>query len=285
MTGRKTARVWAGCLVVLLVPCSERAAAETRAEPEGAACVVGALPAVGTTRLQENAVSRAGKIPGLGSVKASIGWDNRKELTLVGEDFEVIRSFTPLTREVTVSIGGRGEEPLVVRFGGVDGTVVTRGVHVIRGTSSPDAIRGLLGGAAVAAFRERVGNYERRLIVENPIARIDDPHAYGFLLAGALISSLAGDPTAVGRARDLILQRIRGKVRAVRLSFRDCVTDYERYLLDIDQQRTHCLDAANDRDSWYARAGDRLGCEVEFISQALAGEGQFISCTAFGALV
>ena len=116
-------------------------------------------------------------------------------------------------------------------------------------------------------------------------ARVDDPHADGFLLAGALVASLAGDPTAVGRARDLITRRIRGNVRAARFQFKDCVTDYEQYLLMIDEQRTDCLEAANSRDSWYARAADRLGCEVEFMARALAGEGQFVSCTALGAIV
>jgi hypothetical protein len=63
------------------------------------------------------------------------------------------------------------------------------------------------------------------------------------------------------------------------------VTEYEKYLLMIDQQRTDCLEAADSRDSWYARAADRLGCEVEFMAQALAGEGQFVSCTALGSIV
>ena len=35
----------------------------------------------------------------------------------------------------------------------------------------------------------------------------------------------------------------------------------------------------------YARAADRLGCEAEFMAQALAGEGQFLSCTALGAMI
>ena len=85
--------------------------------------------------------------------------------------------------------------------------------------------------------------------------------------------------------RDLVNQRIRRKMMAVRFDFQDCVTDYERYLLQIDTQRTQCLEAANSRDSWYARAADRLGCEAEFIAGALAGEGQFISCTALGSLM
>ena len=93
-------------------------------------------------------------------------------------------------------------------------------------------------------------------------------------------------PTAVGSpASDLVIQRIRAKTRAVRFSFTQCVTDYELYLLEIDEQRTTCLDAANGRSTWYARAADRLGCEAEFIAGAIAGEGQFVSCTALGSIV
>ena len=70
-----------------------------------------------------------------------------------------------------------------------------------------------------------------------------------------------------------------------RIRFTQCVTDYELYLLEIDEQRTTCLDAANGRSTWYARAADRLGCEAEFIAGAIAGEGQFVSCTALGSIV
>jgi hypothetical protein len=164
---------------------------------------------------------------------------------------------------------------------GTPGIVVSRGAQVLRGASDADALRALVGGPAVAAFRERIGNFERRLNA-GAAARFDDPHAYGFLLAGAFVASLAGDPAAFGRARDVMVGRIRGRVQNVRFDFRDCVTEYERYLLKIDDQRTMCLEAANGRDSWYARAADRLGCEAEYMAQILAGEGQFISCTALG---
>jgi hypothetical protein len=231
------------------------------------------------------AVSRTGRIPGLGDVSASIDWDNRQQLTLAGEGFRATRTYTPLTREVELTIAGSGETPLVVRFGGVEGFSVTKGTQVVRGTADPLAIAFLVNGQAVSAFRERIGNYERWLMAGAGPARWDDVHADGFLLAGALLGSLAGEPTAVGRARDLIMRRVRGRVRAVRFQFKDCVTDYEKYLLMIDEQRTQCLDAANSRDSWYARAGDRLFCEIEFMAGALAGEGQFVECTALGGIV
>jgi hypothetical protein len=283
MAEKKTGSAWAGCLLALLVPLCAPASAATGGVP-AAPCVVPPAAAAAVTARQDAAVSRTGRIPGLGTIRASIGWDNRKQLTLAGGGFEVTRSFTPLTREVTLSIAGAGEEPLVIRLGGSDGIVVSRGDRVVRVAADAEAARSLLGGRPLAAFRERIGNYERHLMTGSTRARNDDPHAHGFLLAGAFVASLAGDPTAVGRARDLITQKIRGKLRAVRFDFKDCVTDYELYLLDIDEQRTSCLDAANDRDSWYARAADRLGCEAEFVARAMAGEGQFISCTALGVL-
>ena len=250
-----------------------------------------ALPACGdsvgaeTTPARKQAASRAGRIPGLGQVKASADWDGGHELTLTGKDFQVTRRFSPVTRQSEIVISGEDGVPLAIRFGGVEGFSLTKGAKVLRGTSDPDGIRALVSGPAVAAFRELIGNYERGLMAGVRMARADDVHADGFLLAGAFVSSLAGDPTAVGRARDLITGRIRGPLRAARFQFKDCVSDYEKYLLMIDQKRTDCLAAANSRDSWYARAADRLGCEAEFIAGALAGEGQFVGCTALGAIL
>ncbi len=260
--------------------------------PAGAAAST-VLPACGAgTRFERTATAspgqagaRAGRIPGLGEVSASLDWDNRHQLTLAGAGFQVTRTYTPITRQVEIIIAGVDEVPVEIRLGGVDGFSITRGTQVVRGVSDPNAIRALVTGQGVAAFRELIGNYERRLIAGARSARFDDPHADGFLLAGALVGSLAGDPTAVGRARDLIMRRIRGPVHNAGVQFKDCVRDYEKYLLMIDGQRTSCLDAANGRDSWYARGADRLGCEVEFMAAAIAGEGQFISCTALGSIL
>jgi hypothetical protein len=232
---------------------------------------------------QEVAAARSGRIAGLGKIGASIGWDGRKAISLTDDDFTVTRTFTPATREVEITIAGKGERDVVIRLGGAAGLRVSSGGRVI-GVSDTAAAVGALRGRAMASFRERIGNYERQMIA-GKAARLDDPHADGFLFVGAFLASLAGDPTAVARARDLVLQRIRGKLQAVRFNFKDCVTEYELYLLQIDKQRTQCLDAANGRDSWYARAADRLGCEAEFIAGALAGEGQFISCTALGSVL
>lgn len=280
MGARTKAMVWTVCLLAS-VPASPAMASEAPPSPAGTACT--ATSEYSTAGRQEWAAARSGRIPGIGVVNATIGWDGRKTMTLVDERFSVSRAFDPLTREVEVAISGQGEAPLVLRLGG-GALRISKGARAID-VSDGRAVREALEGGAIAAFRERIGNYERRLMAGGAPKRLDDPHADAFLLVGAFISSLAGDPTAVGRARDLIVQRIRGRVRAVRFDFKDCVTDYELYLLKIDKQRTECLEAANGRESWLTRAADRLGCEIEFMAQALAGEGQFVSCTALGSIV
>src|SRR5688572_15748183 len=167
-----------------------------------AACGEAVRVEAGTTRRSQPTV-KVGTIPGLGAIRAAVDWDNRHELTLAGKEFQVTRSYTPLMRQSEITISGDGEVAVEIRLGGVDGFSITRGAQVLRGTSDPDAIRALMGGRAVGAFRELIGNYERRLMAGATTARLDDPHADGFLLAGAFVSSLAGDPTAVGRSRDL----------------------------------------------------------------------------------
>jgi hypothetical protein len=236
------------------------------------------------SRRQEPAVSRAGMIPGLGNVSANIKWDNRQELVLQTQEFVLSRVLDPHTRETTVQVRGGGSAPVTIRLGGPDGFSVMRDGDVVRGTTDIEGIRRLLDGRAVAAARERLGAFERRLAA-GPASRLDDPHAYGFLLVGALLGSLHGDPAAIGRARDLMVRRAQGAVRAVRFDFQNCVQDYQKFLLDIDTNRTNCLEAANSRDSWYFRAADRLACEMEFMANALAGEGQFVSCTALGSII
>lgn len=252
-------------------------------------CVLGAMrveaapPCVGDLR-QDAALSRAGHIPGLGDVSASVSWDNRIQLTLTARDFEVKRVILP-NREVEITISGRGELiPLAIRIGGREGLRVARGAHVVWGPEALSAFRAMTDGRAVSAFREHIGEYERRLLAGTAI-RPDDPHAYGFLLIGAFVSSLSGDPTAVGRARDLIVARTSGGIRRARVDLKDCVSTYEKSLLQNDTRRTTCLQSAEEQDSWYQRSAQRLLCEAEFIAGALSAEGQFISCTALLPLV
>jgi hypothetical protein len=233
---------------------------------------------------QDVATSRKGHIPGLGDVTATVGWDNRVQLTLATSEFEITRAITA-NKEVEITISGRGELiPLTIRLGGREGLRVARGANVVTGTSAAAAFRSMTDGRVVSAFREHMGNYERRLMAGTAV-RTDDPHAYGFLLVGAFVASLSGDPTAVGRARDLIATRLQGRVRHVRADFKNCVAEYEKYLLQVDQNRTSCLQSAEAQDSWWERASQRLLCESEFIAGALSGEGQFIACSALLPLV
>jgi hypothetical protein len=274
--------IWAACLLTASVPYDATAAAAI-APFAGTACVVYGPDTAKTTIRQDAAAAKSGRIPGLGAVKARIGWDNRRTLTLVDEQFTVTRTFDLVTRGIELSVSGPGEESLTIHYATSQGLQLYTGARRVD-LSNANEIAAAVRGRAVQAFRERIGNFERRLIA-GAAARPDSPHADGFLFVGAFVASLAGDPTAMGRARDLVLGRIRGRLRAVRFDFKDCVTDYELYLLDIDTQRTQCLEAANSRSTWYLRAADRLGCEAEFMAQALAGEGQFLSCTALGAVV
>ncbi|MEO6213755.1 MAG: hypothetical protein ABIP65_09035 [Vicinamibacterales bacterium] len=237
---------------------------------------------VGST--QDVAVTRTGTIPGLGSVTGTIGWDKRMQLSLVTRDVEVTRTITT-NGQIEITIVSAGDAPLLIRAGGPEGIEVSQGGRVVRGSSDPRALRAMLSGRAATAFREHVGEFERRLIALEPRARADDPHADGFLVAGAFVSSLAGDPTAMGRARDLVMRRLRGRVLAAGFQFRDCVSEYEKSLLQNDSHRSSCLDAANSRDAWYQRAAERTFCEVEFIASTLSAEGQFISCSALLPLV
>lgn len=249
----------------------------------GSASAAAGEPAADTRR-QEPAVKRAGVIPGLGNVSANVRWDNRQELILHAQDFELSRTLDPLTREITVQVRGGGAAPLTIRFGGPDGFSIERAGVMVRGTGDIDEVRALMSGRAVAAARERLGAFERRF-ADTTTSRVDDAHGNGFLLVGALLGALQGDPAAIGRARDLMVRRARGRAKAVRFEFQNCVREYQQFLMSIDKDRTSCLDAANGRDSWYFRAADRLACEVEFMANAIAGEGQFVSCTALGSII
>ena len=264
MAGKKTTWV-VGAAVIGLGLGVSGASAET-------ACI-----AAGTQ--QDAAVTRSGRIPGLGNVSGTVGWDRRAQLSLTTADFEAKRTMMP-NGEYEISIAADGEAALVIRGGGADGLVVSRGNSIVRGGTDAEALRVLTSGRAVTAFREHLGAYERHLISMDPSPRADDVHAYGFLLAGAFVSSMAGDPTAMPRARDLIMRRLRTRVRAAAFQFRDCVSEYERSLLQNDSNRTNCLDAANSRDAWYQRAAERSFCEAEFVAASLSAEGQFVGCSA-----
>jgi hypothetical protein len=139
----------------------------------------------------------------------------------------------------------------------------------------------LTGGRAVTAFRARVGAYERQLA--NDAVAVSDsvsPFAYSVLLTAAFVGELAGDPNSLARTRDLIRHRIAAKMRAVAWQQRDCVTEYERALLVNDDRNTQCMQSADNLDSVFARAAERLLCGAEFLAGAISAETQFVSCCA-----
>lgn len=154
-------------------------------------------------------------------------------------------------------------------------------VIVRRDEDSADALRMMTGGRAVTAFRARVGAYERQLA--NDPASVNEavsPFAYSVLLTAAFIGELGGDPNSLARTRDVIRQRLAAKIRAAAWQQRDCVTEYERALIDNDNRNTQCMQSADNLDSFFARAAERLLCGSEFIAGAVSAEAQFISCSA-----
>jgi hypothetical protein len=154
-------------------------------------------------------------------------------------------------------------------------------VVVRREEDNTEAIRMLMGGRAVTAFRLRVGAYERQLA--NDAATVSDslsPFTYTILLTAAFVGELAGDPNALGRTRDLIRRHLAEKVHAAAWQQRDCVTDYERALLSNDSRQTQCMESAGNLDSFFARAAERLLCGAEFLAGAVSAETQFVECSA-----
>ena len=181
------------------------------------------------------------------------------------------------------------EAPVVIRFGGGDDISVERSGQLVSirhgdGSDKLDAIAALLNGRAVSAFRRLVGSYERELM--NDPATLNEktsPFAYSLLLTAAFVGQLAGDPNAVERTRDLIRRRIAAKLRAA--SWRtDCVTNYEQSLLANDSRNTQCMESADNLDSFFQRAAERLLCSAEFLAGALSAETQFVSCSGLSPL-
>jgi hypothetical protein len=208
-------------------------------------------------------------------------------------DFEYTRVSSE-TGETEIGIGGRGEDTLIVRFGGPDGLSVAKGgrtINVARTADTSEAVRRLVGGRAVAAFRHRVGQYERQLANETGVWKRHplDPCAFTFLLTAAFIGELAGDPNAIGRSRDLIERRllsVRGRLQQARFAMRqgeDCFMKYEQALLANDTRNSQCMDSANNV-AWYARGAERLLCGAEFLSGAIGAESSYITCMGLAAL-
>ena len=144
-----------------------------------------------------------------------------------------------------------------------------------------ETLRRLTGGRAVTAFRYRVGSYERQLANDSAsVSGAVSPFAYSVLLTAAFIGELAGDPNSLARTRDLIRRRLAAKIRGASFQQRDCVTEYELALISNDNRHTQCLQSADNLDSFFARAAERLLCGAEFLAGAISAETQFVNCSA-----
>jgi hypothetical protein len=238
-------------------------------------------------------VSGTGTIPGLGEFKVVLTWDNRTKVAMTTGDFEYTRVWSE-TGESEIGIGGQGEETLIVRFGGPEGLSVAKGgrtINVTRTADTTEAVRRLVGGRAITAFRQRLGQYERQLANETGLRKKHplDPYAYTFVLTAAFIGELAGDPNAIGRSRELIERRIlsaRGRPQQASFAMRqggDCWMDYEQALLSNDTRNSQCMDSANSV-AWYLRGAERLLCATEFLSGALGAESSYIGCMGLAGL-
>ena len=215
----------------------------------------------------------AHSVAGLGEVLVTPQADGvgvRFELRGVG--FAAAR--TTRGGDVEYEIGGGGElMALHVRIGAGPTLSIRRGANVVSGTANVFSTRTFTEGRAVAAFREHVGEFER-LLLSRVHRGTRDPYGHGFLLQAALIAELSGDPVAVSRARDIVMGQDAGPT-----AVQDrCIAPYERALPDVDRERRACGTRADADDSWHARVGARLACDVSFVSAVAAAEANFTEC-------
>lgn len=196
--------------------------------------------------------------------------------TWSSRDFEVTRALLA-GGDVEVTVAGGGElVPLIIRIGGPQRLRISRAAHVVWGLWELGRVKSLADGRAVSAFRERVGEYERALIAGRPATEAE-PEACGFLLAGALVSALGGDPAAGSRARDLVMQRLRaGPVGAPDAA--PCVAGWDGEVGKADASRAKCLATADSRDGWSERAAERTLCEADFVAAFTIAEARRAAC-------
>jgi hypothetical protein len=291
VTRRFTTYIATACMLVVSAARSsaETVAAGSRSAPSVIAAAGGAVGP------QQARTVRRARIRSLGEYSVTILWDNRVQIELASPDF-AFRKVISENGDSEVVVGGRGEDDISIRTS-AEGLTVARGGRQVAiahdGAAALagnlDDVRAVLGGRAMAAFRERMGAYERRFLTEAASGeqpfyrreRMDEPFGCSMLFSAALVAELTGDPSALARARQLITSRIQSRLRVLRvgLEIDDCVTDYEKYLLEVDRQLTQCEDAADGREYWYERAADRLGCHLEFVARAESGLLQFLSCS------
>jgi hypothetical protein len=176
-----------------------------------------------------------------------------------------------------------------------DGQVVTLPFNADPDTrrAQAEAARVMLGGDAIAQFREKLAELEGTDITTDADRFAVSSSA---MLDSAIMSEIAGDPTALTRVKDRLLEAAKARVNAqmkpqlVKASFtqrqrsddemRDCVLEYERYLMDADNSLRSCLDSANREIHPHARSGARVFCHAEFLARSQSGIWQFITCSA-----
>lgn len=152
----------------------------------------------------------------------------------------------------------------------------SRSVHLTpEGAPGPDADslrRLLVGSKAVAAFRALTAALERREADDGAIT-------VSAMIDGAFVAALDGDQAAVERIGRRVTRRARARARQAALGtaqFSDCVTDYERAILDAYR----ILGACYSQPSWYYYLLNYPFCSFEYLLRAEQYIFQFVSCVA-----
>ena len=254
----------------------------------GGAAASSVLPACGEgTRVERTATAPRGQAgtggqdPGARRGRRLLDWDNRHELTLAGDGFQVTRTH-PAHAEVEITMRVPAKRRWRSGSAASDGFSITRG-RVVRGVRIRTRFARWSVESGVAAFREQVGHYERRLIAGAKSAGSMTRMPTGSCWRGRCSVRWPATPSRSG-GRAISSPPCPRAVPRAGVEFRDCVRDYELYLMS--RPRAHRLPRCRQRPRQLVHAWRRpSGCEVEFIAGAMAGEGQFISCTALGSIL
>jgi hypothetical protein len=237
------------------------------------------LATVEVTARQRFVTQRQALIAGLGIVTMIVENDGGSIVQWRNALNTYRRLWRP-TAEVALTIGS-GADALTVEKGPSGVSVARRGqLFWLEPTEqSQDAIRAAVGGQAVDAFRGQIGQFARSFARQRPNSETD-PHAFGLLVSAALVGELAGDNTAMQRARDLIMARTAPGTRPARFRRGECTDALFTELYRNDNTRTSCLADAENYEYWYQRAGQRLLCEAEFMSNTAESETKYAKCLA-----
>jgi hypothetical protein len=215
-----------------------------------------------------------------------------------------------------------GTDPTVITIQDGGGYTISRGDKTIILNDSADDVatarqkkaeaRQLIGSQAVQAFRTSMAKIEREVKDEQIVLDTDPFRYYGIVSPGlqdaAIIAEIGGDRMAVTHARDHLLNMVRrrqqragkymavglikasfesprtGRGRLLKAQFRDCVAEYEQFLMRLDAKHRECLQSANSNyNTYWMSAGMRFACEMEFTVGTQVAVWQFIACAAIPA--